>query len=226
MQPWCTPFLIWSQSVVPCPVLTVASWPAYRFSRGRSGSLVFPSLSEFSTVYCDQFLEISAPSPNLLVFSVAKSCPTLRLPGWQHTRLPYLSPTPRAFSNSCPLSQWYHPTISSSVIPFSSCLQSFPTWGSFPMSRLFSSGHSIGASTSASILPVNIQSWFPLRLTDLIFLLCKKLSRLFSSTTVQRHQFFSTQPSLWSNSHICTWLLEKTIVLTIWTFVGKVVSGF
>ena len=164
--------------------------------------------------------------PDSVQFSRSVVSDSLRPHGLQHARLPCPSPTCRAFSNSCPLSQWCHPTISSSVIPFSSCLQSFPAWGSFPMSRLFSSGHSIGASTSASILPMNIQSWFPLRLTDLIFLLCKKLSRLFSSTTVRRHQFFSTQPSLWSNSHICTWLLEKTIVLTIWTFVGKVVSGF
>ena len=172
-----------------------------------SGGLVFPSLSEFSAVYCDQFLEISAP--NLLAFSVAKSYPTLRPHGQQHTRLPCLSPTPRAFSNLCPLSQWCHPTISSSVIPFSSCLQSFPASESFPMSQLFSSGHSIGASTSALILPMNIQNWFPLGSTYLISLLCKKLLRLFSSTTVRRHQFFSTQPSLWSSSHICTGLLGK-----------------
>ena len=136
----------------------------------------------------DQFLEISAPSPNLLVFSVAKSCPTLRPHGRRQTRLPHLSPTPRVFSNSCPLSRWCHPTISSSVVPFSSRLQSFPASGSFPMSRLFSSVHSIGASTSASVLPVNIQHWFPLGLTGLISLLCKKLSRVFSNTTVQRHQ--------------------------------------
>ena len=157
--------------------------------------------------------------------SVAQSCPSLCNPMDHSTPgFPVCHQLPE-IAQTCVC--WVGmPSISSSVIPFSSCLQSFPAWGSFPMSRLFSSGHSIGASTSASILPMNIQSWFPLRLTDLIFLLCKKLSRLFSSTTVRRHQFFSTQPSLWSNSHICTWLLEKTIVLTIWTFVGKVVSGF
>ena len=115
-------------------------------------------------------------------------------------------------SNSCPLSQWCHPTISSSVIPFSSCPPSFPAWGSFPMSRLFaSSGQSIGASTSASVLPMNMQGWFPLGLTRWISLQSKGLSRVFSSTTIPRHQFFSAQPSLWSNSHIRTWLLEKTI---------------
>ena len=128
----------------------------------------------------------------------------------QHTRLPCPSPTPRAFSNSCPLIGWCHPTISSSVIPFSSCLQSFPASGSFSMSQFFASGgQSIGVSASASVLPMNIQDWFPLGLTDLISLQSKGLSRVFSNTTVQKHQFFSTQSSLWSNSHIHTWLLEK-----------------
>ena len=117
--------------------------------------------------------------------------------------------SPRACSNSCALSQWYQPTISSSVIPFS-CLQSFPVSGSFPMSRLFAStGKSIGASASASVLSMNIQGWFPLGLTRLISLQFKGLSRVFSSTTVQKHQFFGPQPSLWSNFHIHTWLLEK-----------------
>ena len=101
-----------------------------------------------------------------------------------------------------------HPSISSSVIPFSFCLQSFPPSGSFPMSQPFASGgQSIGAS--ASILPINIQDWFPLGLAGLISLQSKGLSSIFSSTTVQKHQFFSTQVSLWSNSHIHTWLLEK-----------------
>ena len=128
----------------------------------------------------------------------------------QHTRLPCPSPTPRAFSNSCPLIGWCHPTISSSVIPFSSCLQSFPASGSFSMSQFFASGgQSIGVSASASVLPMNIQDWFPLGLTDLISLQSKGLSRVFSNTTVQKHQFFSSQSSLWSNSHIHTWLLEK-----------------
>ena len=106
-------------------------------------------------------------------------------------------------------------------VPFS-CLQSFPASESFPVSWLFASGdQSIGASGSASVLPVNIQGWFPLRLTDLISLLSKGLSRAFFNTTVQKHQFFNAQPSLWSNSHICTWLLEKNIALTIWTMLGK-----
>ena len=98
--------------------------------------------------------------------------------------------------------EWYHSTISSPVVPFSSCLQSFLASGSFPMSQLFVSGsQSIGVSASASVLPVNIQGWFPLGLTGLISLLSKGLSRVFSNTTVQKHQFLSTQPSLGSNSH-------------------------
>ena len=128
--------------------------------------------------------------------------------GWQHARLPCPSPSPRACSNSCRLSQWCHPTISSSVVPFSFCLRSFPASGSFLMSRLFASGgQSIGAS--ASVLLMNLQDWFPLGLISLISLQSKGLSRVFSNTTAQKHQLFGTQPSLWSNSHIHTWLLEK-----------------
>ena len=120
------------------------------------------------------------------------------------------SPTPEACSNFCPSSRWCHPTISSSVVPFSSRLQSFPASGCFPRSQFFTSGaQSIGASASASALPMNIQGWFPLGWTGLVSLLSKGLSRVFSSTTIWRHQFFSAQPSLWSNSHIHTWLLEK-----------------
>ena len=130
--------------------------------------------------------------------------------GLQHTRPPCPSPTPGVYSNSCPLSRWCHPTISSSVILFFSCLQSFPASGSFPVSQLFTSdGHSIGVSASASVLPVNIQDWSPLGWTGWISLQSKGLSRVFSNTTVQKHQFFSTQLSLWPNSHIHTWLLEK-----------------
>ena len=126
----------------------------------------------------------------------------------QHTRLPCPSLFPRVCSNSYPLSQWCHPTISSSVAPFSSCLQSFPASGSFPMSWLFTSGgQSIGASESA--FPMNIRGWFLLELTGLISLLSKGLSRVFSSTTVPGHQNFSAQPFLVFTSYICTWLLEK-----------------
>ena len=128
----------------------------------------------------------------------------------QHVRPPCPSSTPRVYPNSCPLNWWCHPTISSSVIPFSSCRQSFPASGSFPMIQLSESGsQSVGAWASASVLPMNIQGWFPLGLTGLISLLSKRLSKVFSSTTVQKHQFFCAQPFLWFNSHIHTWLLEK-----------------
>ena len=130
--------------------------------------------------------------------------------GLQHTRLPCPSLSPRVCPNSCPLSRRCHPTISSSVGPFSSCPPSFPTSESFPMSQLFASGgRSIESFTSASVLPMNTQDWFPLGLTGLISLLSKGLSRVFFSTGVQKHQFFSAQPSLCSNSHILPWLLEK-----------------
>ena len=143
----------------------------------------------------------------------------------RYARLPCPSLSPWVCSNSCPRSQWCHPTISFSVTHFSSCFQSFPASGSFPTSQFFASGgQSIGASASASVLPMNIQGWFPLGLTGLISLLSKGLSRVFSSTTVQKHQFFSTQPSLWTSSHIRTWLLKKTTALTIRNFVSKVMS--
>ena len=112
----------------------------------------------------------------------------------QHVRLSCPSPSPQAHSNSCPLSHWCHPTISSSVVPFSSCLQSFPASSCFPMSQFFTSGgQSIGASASASVLPMTIQDWFPLGLTGWISLQSKGLSRVFSNTTVQKHQLFGTQ---------------------------------
>ena len=120
----------------------------------------------------------------------------------QHARLPCPSQAPRASLNSRPLSWWCHQTISSSVIPFSSCLQSCPASGSFPMSQFFASGgQSTGVSATASVLPMNIQDWFPLGLTGLI-LQSKGLSKVFSNTTVQKHQFFGAQLSLCSNSHI------------------------
>ena len=135
---------------------------------------------------------------------------SLRPHGLQHTSLPCSSPSPKARSNSCPSSQWCHPTISFSVVPFSSYLLSFPASGSFPTSWLFTSGsQSIGVSASPSVLPMNIQDWFPLGWTCLISLQSKGLERVFSSITVEKHQFFSAQPSLWSNSCIYTWQLEK-----------------
>ena len=143
-------------------------------------------------------------------FSCLVMCNSLWPHGLQHARPPCASPPPGAYSNSCPLSRGYHPTISSSVVPSSSYLQSFPASGSFLMNRFFPSGsQSVGASTSASVLLMTIQDWFPLGLTGMISLQSKGLSRVFSNTTVQKHQFFGTQLSLWSNSHIHTWLLEK-----------------
>ena len=157
--------------------------------------------------------------PSLLflpLFSSVRSVPfrhsVVSNPLWPHgpqcARPPYPSPTPRVNSNLCPISQWRHSTISSSVVPFSSPPQSFPALGSFSMSQFFMwSGQSIGAS--ASVLSMNIQSWFPLGFAGLISLQSKGLSRVFFSTTVQNYQFFGTQPSLWSTFHIHTWLLEK-----------------
>ena len=135
-------------------------------------------------------------------FSCSVMSDSLWPQGLQHTRLPCPSSTPRVYSNSCPLSQWCHPAISSSLVPFFSFLQSFPASGSFQMSQFFTSGgQSIGVSASASIFPMNIQDWFPLGLTGLISLQSKGLSRVFSNTTVQKHpspqhQFFGTQLSL------------------------------
>ena len=144
--------------------------------------------------------------------------------GLQYTRLPCPSPTPGACSNSCPSRWWCYPTISSSVVPFSFHLQSFPASGFFPLSQFFQSvDQSIGASASASVLPMNIQDWFPLKLTGWISLQSKGHSRVFSNTTVQKHQFFCTQ-------HFYSWTLTsiydhwKNLALTRRTFVGKVMS--
>ena len=128
----------------------------------------------------------------------------------QHTRPPCPSPTPRVYSNSCPSSRWCHPTISSSFVPLSSCHQSLQASGSFPMSQLFAwGGQSIGVSASASVLPMITQDWSPLGWTSWISLQSKGLSRVFSNTTLQKHQFFSAQLSSQSNSHIHIWPLEK-----------------
>ena len=128
----------------------------------------------------------------------------------QHARPSCPSPTPGVYSNSCPSSRWCHPTISSSVTPFSSCPQSFPASGSFQMSQLFASGgQSIGVSASTSALPMNTQDWSPLGWTGWISLQSKGLPRVFSNTTVQKHQFFGAQPSSQPNSHIHAWILEK-----------------
>ena len=148
-------------------------------------------------------------------FSCSVMSNSLRPLGLQHARPPFPSPTPRAYSNSCPSSQWCHPTISSSVVPFSSCLQSFPASGSFPMSQFFESGgQSIGVSASALALPMNIQDWFLLGWTCWISLLSKGLSRVSSNTTVQNHQFVGNQLSLEkemaNHSSILAWKIPWT----------------
>ena len=147
-----------------------------------------------------------------LFSSVQFSCSVMSSSLWphglQHARIPCPSPTPSAYSNSCPSSWWCQPTISSSVVPFSSHLQSFPVSGSFQTNQFFASGgQSIGAS--ASFLPMNIQDWFPLGWAGWISLLSKGLSRVFSYTTVQKHQFFGAQLSLESNSHSHAWLIKN-----------------
>ena len=153
--------------------------------------------------YCGDYVVV-------MVFGHSVTSNRLLLHGLQHARLPWHSLSPRVFSNSCPLSRWCHPTISSSVIPFFSFLHSFPAFGSFPMSQFIASGgQSIEASAPTPALWMDIWGWFPVELTGLIFLESKGLSRVFYSTTVWKQQVFSTQPSLWSNSHIHTWLLEK-----------------
>ena len=143
-------------------------------------------------------------------FSDSVESDSLRSHESQHARPPYPSPTPGVHSNSCPSSQSCHPAISSSVVPFSSCPQCLPASKSFPMSQLFVwGGQSTGVSALASFLPKNTQDWSPLGWTGWISLQSKGLSRVFSNTTVQKHQFFSTQLSWPSNSHIHTWPLEK-----------------
>ena len=146
----------------------------------------------------------------LLLFSCSVVSDSSQPCGLQHPRLPCPSSSPRACSNSYPSSRWCHSAVSSSVVPFFSCLQSFPASQSLLMSWLCASGgQSIGVSVSASVLPMNIQDWFRLGLTGFISLQSKGFSKVFSSTTVQKHQFFSAQTSLWSNSPIHTWLLGK-----------------
>ena len=181
------------------------------------------------------YIKVISPAPktipgkcgfNSVLFSRSVMSDSLRPHEPQHARPPCPSPTPRVHPDSRPSSQWCHPTISSSVVPFSSCPQSFPASGSFPTSQFFAScGQSIGASASALVLPMNIQDWFILGWTGLISLQSNRLSRVFSKTTVQKHQSFGTQPSLWSN---CTSIHEywKNHSFDYTYFVGKVMSLF
>ena len=166
---------------------------------------------------------------NIIFCTIQIRCSVLSYSLWphglQHARLPCPSQTLRACSNSGLWSRWCHPTISSSVVPFSSCLQSFPAIGPFPVNQFFASGgQSIGVSASASVLPMNIQDWFPLGLTSLISLQSKVLSRVFSNTTVWKHQFFSCSPFFiiqLSHPYVTN---GKTIALIRWTLVYKVMA--
>ena len=168
----------------------------------------------------DSLSYISSVQFSSIQFSRSVVSDSLRPHGLQHARPPCPSPTPRVYSNSRPLSQWCHPIISSSVIPFSSCPQSFPESGYFPMSQFFASGgQSIGASASTSVLPINIQHWFPLGWTGWISLQSKGLSRVFSNTTVQKRSAFFTVRL----SHPYT-TTGKSIALTRQAFVSKVMS--
>ena len=249
------PMSQWCHTTIPCPVAPFSScpqscpasgsFPVSQFftSDGQSigaciSSFQFSSSVQFSRSVMSgssrlhelQHARPPCPSPTPVVHSDSRSssqsCPNLCWPHeWQHTRFPCPLPTPGLCSNSCSSSQWCHPTISSSRIPFSSCLQSFPATGSFLLSQFFTSGgQSIGASAWESVLPMNIQDWFPLGVTDLISLQSKGLSRVFPNTTVQKHRFFGFQLFLWHNFHIHTWLLGKAIDLARQTFVGKVMS--
>ena len=171
---------------------------------------MFYVLSEFTSSFCHSLLQNPLSSVTFCIrairfyvrklsvqFSRSVVSDSLWPHGLQHIRPPCPSPTPGVYSNSYSLSRWCHSTISSSIVPFSSLLQSFPASGSFQKSQLFASGsQSIGVSVSASVLPMNIQDWYPLGWTGWISLQSKGLSRVFSNTTVQKHQFFSTKLSL------------------------------
>ena len=174
--------------------------------------VVTPLIPPWQQMYLSVLLTPCSPltlQSSPVQFSCSVVSDSLQPHELQHARPPCPSPTPRVHPNSCPSSQWCHPTISSSVVPFSSCPQSLTASGSFQMSQLFASGgQSIGVSASTSVLPMNNQDWSPWGWTGWISLQSKGLSRVFSNTTVQKHQFFGAQLSLLSNSHIHTWPLE------------------
>ena len=196
----------------PSPTLRVCSYscPLSQWCHPTISSFVIPFSSYIQSFSASGSCPISHFFTSVQ-FSRYVMSDSLWPHGPQQARPPCPSPTPGVYSNSCPLSQWCHPTISSSGIPFSSHLQSLPASESFQMSQFFASGgQSIGVSASASVLPVNIQDWFSSGLTSSISLQSKGLSKV-SNTIVQKHQFFGIQLSLWSNSHIHTWLMEKPI---------------
>ena len=224
VQVWCSTLACW---------MTYPQWPGQfqgPLERAESGQWpnswksppfpkiagIFLLLTQFSTVTLCDPMDCSTPAfPvhhiglwNSVQFTHTVVSNSLWPHGLQHAMLSSPSQTPATYPNSCPLSWWCHVTISSSVVPFSSHLQSVPASESFPMSQLLASGgQSIGASASASVLPRYIQDWFPLGWTGWISLQSEGLSRGFSNITDQKHQFFGSQLSLWSNTHIHTWLL-------------------
>ena len=177
----------------------ILEWVAVPFSRGLSQPRNWTQVSHIAGGFFTSWATketVVAPTQSFssVQFSSSVVSNSLWPHGLQHTRRPCLSPTPGTCSNSCPLSRWCHPTISSSVVPFSSHFQSFPASGSFQMSQFFASGgQSIGVSASTSVFPMNIQDWFPIGWTGWISLQSEGLSRVFSNTTVQKHQFFSAQ---------------------------------
>ena len=196
---------------------SLSYWIKHKFYSFIHTFIIFWSIVDTFIFLCVQFdalehKQISViPWYHLVQFSCSVMSDSLWPHGLQHARLPCPLPTPGAYSNSCPLSWWCHLTIFPSVVPFSSYLQSFPASGSFPVSQFFASGdQSIRISASASVPPMNIQDWFPLGLAGLISLNSKGLSGVFSSSTIQKHQFLCTQPSLGSSSYICTWISGKT----------------
>ena len=204
------------------PLSMELSRQAYKSGLPYLPQAIFPiQRLNLSLLHCRQILyhlshnnssknKISPTTFSSVQFSHSVVSDSLWPHGQQQARPPCPSPTPGVHSNSCPLSRWCLPVILSSVVPFSSCPQSLPASGSFPMSQLFaSSGQSIGVSASTSVLPMNTQDWSPLGWTGWISLQSKGLSRVFSNTTVQKHQFFGAQPSSQSNSNIHIWPLEK-----------------
>ena len=181
-----------------------AVWEAASIIICSIGILFCPSEPWFCNLLNRVIFRMSVPFSCLVVSD------SLRPHESQHARPPCPSPTPGVYPKPCPSSRWCHPAISSSVVPFSSCPQCLPALGSFPMSQLFTwGGQNIGVSASESVLPKNTQDWSPLGWTGWTSMQYKGLSRVFSNTTVQKHQFFSAQLSSQSNSHIHTWLLEK-----------------
>ena len=185
----------------------VISWNAFTESRSSLNDIC---TGEFGLLYWLAPWKKNCDKPSSVQFSRSVVSDSLRPHDSQHARPPCPSPTPGVHPDARPSSRWCHPAISSSVVPFSSCPHSLPASESFPMSQLFTwGGQSTGVSVLASVLPKKSQGWSPSEWTGWISLQSKGLSRVFSNTTVQKHQFFSTQPSSQSNSHIHTWPQEK-----------------